>query len=72
MKKTQDILRERLIEYRKISGLSAKEVASKAESTEKTIFRLESHNYRFMPTLTTLIKICYVYDVKLEDLFRGL
>lgn len=71
-KKTQDVIRERLIEYRLKSGLSVKEVALKAESTEKTIFRLESSGYKFMPTLTTLIKLCYVYDVKLETLFKGL
>ena len=70
--KTQDIIRERLVSYRRDSGLTAKEVAVKGETTEKTIFRLESPTYMFTPTLATLIKLCYVYNVKLEDLFRGL
>ena len=57
----------RLLEYRKKSGLSQEELANLVGVTRQTINMIEKGNYN--PTLNLCISICKVLDKTLDEIF---
>ncbi|MDE5630501.1 MAG: class IV adenylate cyclase [Bacilli bacterium] len=69
MKKKEDKLCKRLLEYRKNKNLSQAELGDKLFVSDKTISSWESN--RTVPDLNTLAKISELLEIRITDLLYG-
>jgi len=68
-----ETLRQRLIEARKAKGLTQEQLAEQTGLDRSHVGYIEqTGEQQRKPTISTLVKLCEVLDIRLEDLFKGL
>lgn len=69
IKKTRFLIGERFKEARLEAGLTQQVVGDRAGVDRKTINRIE--NGIFSPSVDTLLRVCYVFDVEPSKMLKG-